>query len=118
MTPKMKIIYGQENSFWIFIPPEPSTQANLDINLDWFLVSHDPDENIVKGDILHSDGLRVLLFSTDESLGILARAISVLCDGTFKITPYLWYQTFVVSAEFRENSFVPVAFGLLPDKKR
>ena len=67
---------------------------------------------MVKGDVLHSDGLRVLLFSTDESLNILARARTVVCDGTFRITPYLWYQT------FRKNSFVPVCFGLLPDKTR
>ena len=101
-----------------FIPAAPTTQAELDINLDWFLVNHDPKESLVKGDILHSDGLRVLLFSTDESLNILARAQTILCDGTFRICPYLWYQVFVISAEFRDNSFVPVCFGLLPDKKR
>ena len=56
-----------------FIPAAPTTQAELDINLDWFLVNHDPKESLVKGDILHSDGLRVLLFSSDESLNILAR---------------------------------------------
>ena len=92
--------------------------ADLDIGLDRFLCSREPREFIVKGDILHSDGLRVLLFATDESLNILARARTVLGDGTFRITPYLWYQVFVVSAEFLDNSFVPVAFGLLPDKKR
>ena len=75
-------------------------------------------ESLVKGDVLHSDGLRVFLFSTAESLSILLRARTVLCDGTFRITPYLWYQTFVVSAKFRENSFILNAFGLLPDKKR
>ena len=36
-------------------------------------MNHDPKESLVKGDILHSDGLRVLLFSSDESLNILAR---------------------------------------------
>ena len=96
-----------------FIPPAPSTQADLDV----FLVRRDPDESLVKGDVLHSDGLRVLLFSTDESLAVMARARTLLCDGTFRITPFLWYQTFVVSAEFRDESFIPVAFGLLPDKK-
>ena len=101
-----------------FVPAAPSTQADLDIDLDWFLVSHDPKESLVKGDVVHSDGLRVLLFATDESLNILARARTIMADGTFRITPHLWYQTFVLSAEFRENSFVPVAFGLLPDKKR
>ena len=101
-----------------FIPPAPASQAELDVHLDWFLISRDPDESLVKGDVIHSDGLRVLLFSSDESLNILARARTILCDGTFRITPYLWYQTFVLNAEFRENSFVPVAFGLLPDKTR
>ena len=65
-----------------FIPAAPVTQSELDINLDWFLVNHETDESLVKGDVLHSDGLRVLLFSTDESLNILARAQTVLCDGT------------------------------------
>ena len=99
----------------LYIPPAPLAQAGLDVSLDWFLVS--PTETIVKGDVLHSDGLRVLLFATDESLQIMARARTILADGTFKITPYLWYQTFILSAEYREFQFVPVAFALLPDKK-
>ena len=92
-----------------FIPPAPSSQTDLDANLDWCLVSRNPDESLIKGDIVHSDGLRVLLFSTDESLSILARSSTILCDWTFHICPYLWYQVFIVSAEFRENSFVPVS---------
>ena len=53
------------------------------MNLDWFLVGQNPDEFLVEGDIVHSDGLRVLLFSTDESLSILARTRTILCDGTY-----------------------------------
>ena len=102
----------------LFISPEPSSQTDLDVNLNWILVSRNPNESLIKGDIVHSDGLRVLLFSTDESLSILARSSTILCDGTFRICPYLWYQVLIVSAEFQENSFVLVAFGLLPDKKR
>jgi hypothetical protein len=101
-----------------FIPAAPTLQAELDISYDWFLLDPSTKESIVKGDKLHSDGLRVLLFSSDESLQVLSRARTILADGTFRITPFLWYQTFILSAEFRENSFVPVAFGLLPDKKR
>ena len=40
----------------LYIPPAPLAQAGLDVSLDWFLVS--PTETIVKGDVLHSDGLR------------------------------------------------------------
>ena len=63
-------------------------------------------------------GLRVLLFASDETLKIMSCSRTILADGTFRITPHLWYQTFVLNAEFRTNQFVPVAFGLLPDKKR
>ena len=101
-----------------YIPPAPLTQAELDTSLDWFKLSLDSEESIIKGDIIHSDGLRVLLFSSDESLKIMSRARTILADGTFRITPYLWYQTFILSAEFRENRFVPVCFGLLPDKTK
>ena len=101
-----------------YIPPAPLTQAELDTSLNWFKLSLDSEESIIKGDIIHNDGLRVLLFSTDESLKIMSRARTILADGTFRITPYLWYQTFILSAEFRENRFVPVCFGLLPDKTK
>ena len=38
--------------------------------------------------------------------------------GTFKITPSLWCQTFVISVQVQDSVFAPVAFCLLPDKKR
>ena len=101
-----------------FIPAAPATQAEFDTSLDWFLCDQSSRESVVKGDILHSDGLQIILFSTEDSLQILSRAQTILADGTFRITPHLWYQTFILSASFRENSFVPVCFGFLPDKKR
>ena len=51
-----------------FIPAAPNTQTELTVDLDWFLLS--PEENIVKGDQLHKDGLRVILFASDASLKI------------------------------------------------
>ena len=38
-------------------------------------------------------------------------------DGTFRITPYLWYKTFILHASVG-HSAVPVVFALLPDKKK
>ena len=52
-----------------YIPAAPLTQAGLDVSSDWFMM-HSSEETIVKDDILHSDGLRVLLFPSDESLRI------------------------------------------------
>ena len=39
-------------------------------------------------------------------------------DATFRITPGRWSQTFIIFAEVTESVFVPVAFCLLPDKKK
>ena len=75
-------------------------------------------ENVVKGDQVLADGRRIILFTTKEHLKILARARQILGDGTFRITPGLWCQTFIISAEVSSGVFVPVAFCLLPDKIR
>ena len=41
----------------LYVPATPATQAELNTDLDWFLFSREPRESIVKGDVLHSDGL-------------------------------------------------------------
>ena len=46
----------------------------MDAKLDWFLVNYDPRESVAKRDVVHSDGLRVLLFASVKSLNILVRA--------------------------------------------
>ena len=75
-------------------------------------------ETIVKGDRVHRDGLRVLLFATENSLRILARARTILGDGTFRICPSLWYQVFIISAELKGKVFVPVASRLLTRQEK
>ena len=78
------------------IPADPTIVTDIDTGLPVFLL--DGEECIVKGDQVFQDGRRILLFSTDEHLRILARAREILGDGTFRITPHLWCQTFVISA--------------------
>ena len=65
-----------------FIPAAPATKAQFDTSLDWFLCEQSSGESVVKGDIMHSDGLRVILFSTEESLQILSRAQAFPHDVT------------------------------------
>ena len=95
---------------------EDPTRGLQDTGLPVFLL--DGEECIVKGDQVFQDGRRILLFSTDEHLRILARAREILGDGTFRITPHLWCQTFIISANIGGSTFVPVAYCLLPDKKK
>ena len=74
-------------------------------------------ESFVLGDRLIGDK-RVVVFSTNEHLDYLCRARTVSGDGTFKVTPHLWYQTFILCCEIIPGSWIPAVFGLLPDKQR
>ena len=67
-------------------------------------------ENIIKGDTIFANGKRVLLFTTNDLLEVLARAKEI------QITPLLSGQVFVTSAQVTPSVFVPVAVFLLPDK--
>ena len=59
-----------------------------------------------------------MLFTINDIMEVLARAKEILGDGTFKITPFLWGQVFVISAQVTPFVFVPVAAFLMPDKTR
>ena len=59
----------------------------------------------------------MVLFSTADQLRRLARVKTFCMDGTFKITPKPWAQVAIISAEISTDTWVPIAFGLLSDKK-
>ena len=54
------------------IPPDPKAMSDIDFSLPVFLTKN--GENVVKGEQVLSDGRRVILFTTNEHLKILARA--------------------------------------------
>ena len=54
-----------------YIPALPEFQDELNVESDFFKINN---KTIVVGDKIFSDGLRVLLFSTDECLELLSRS--------------------------------------------
>ena len=98
------------------IPPNPKKMIDLKLDLSLFLYSD--DESVVKGDQLLDDGRRIVLLTTNAHLNYLAKSEQVLADGTFRITPIPWCQSFIISVQVTSGVFIPVAFCLLPDKKR
>ena len=97
-----------------FVPRDPAAMKDFDADLAWCtLIS---GENIIKGDTIFANEKRVLLFTTNDLLEVLARAKEILGDGTFKITPLLWGQVFVISAQVTPSVFVPVAVFLLASR--
>ena len=87
-------------------------QVDFDRNLPNFF------DGLEIGDATLSDGRRIVLFTSKKSLELLARSDCIAMDGTFKITPHPWKQVGIISAEISEECWIPIAFGLLPDKKR
>ena len=101
-----------------YIPANPIDMKDMETDSEWFNYNKQTLESIVKGDALLEDGRRVVLMSTDDHLDLMARAPQLLGDGTFRVTPSQWLQTFIISAHIFGAIFVPVCFVLLPDKKR
>ena len=99
-----------------YVPRDPENMKDFDPDILWCILGS--GENIVKGDILLENGKRIIMFSTNDLLEIAARAEELLGDGTFKITPKLWGQVFVITAQVTSDVFVPVVVFLLPDKMR
>ena len=89
-----------------------------DLKLDLPLFQYSQDESVVKGDQVLDDGRRVVMFTTNVHLKYLAKSEQVLADGTFRITPKPWKQTFIISVQVTSGVFIPVVFVLLLDKKR
>ena len=87
-------------------------QGDFDRNLPNFF------DGLEIGDTTLGDGRRIVLFTSKTSLKFLARSDCIAMDGTFKITPHPWSQVAIISVEISEECWIPVAFGLLPDKKR
>ena len=58
------------------IPADPGSQADFDVTLEMF--KYKGEKLVCIGDIPLSGGRRVLLFSSDAHLEILARAIQIL----------------------------------------
>ena len=59
-------------------------------------------ENIVIGDNIFSDGLRVISFATND---YLSRSTLVLGDGTFKVTFYSSLINFKMFAFVSKNTY-------------
>ena len=87
-----------------FIPANSENMTDLDIDLPLFLYNED-GEMVFKGDTVFNEK-KIILFSSNDHLEILVRARQILGDGTFIITPALWYQTFVILAQVHDSVFV------------
>jgi len=97
--------------------PVPPTVADLHIPEKYqrtttgeqFLL-HDSDH----GDA--ADGPRLLIFATQQNLGLLSQSNHWFMDGTFKIVPELFFQLYTIHG-LHESQIIPCVYALLPNKQ-
>jgi hypothetical protein len=58
---------------------------------------------------------RILLFSTQRNLDLMARCNHWYADGTFKASPYLFTQIYTIHA-MKYDNVIPTVFALMPNK--
>ena len=60
---------------------------------------------------------RILIFTTDSNLQVLASSKNWYCDGTFHSAPLVFQQVFSIHV-IKDSISIPVVFALLPNKKQ
>ena len=93
------------------LPPEPTSLDNLDIPEEYRTVKH--DNNAVRF-LLHNEvepEIRIIVFATDDMLRQVEQATTLMCDGTFKVAPRLFFQLYVIHA-IRDNYTFPCAYAV------
>lgn len=60
---------------------------------------------------------RIIMFTTDANLALMRESMRLAGDGTFKVTPTLWYQIYTIHAT-KNGYTVPCVYALLPDKHK
>jgi hypothetical protein len=101
-------------------PPNPDSLADLQIPPAYATYERLPGvaENFLLFDSGPETGdNRILIFSTQQNIGILQQATDWYMDGTFDVTPPLFAQLFSIHGTCLGQTH-PLVFALLPNKRR
>jgi hypothetical protein len=95
-------------------PVNPRDRANVPIIPDEFQVTSNGDRFL-----LHDSGVgdadRMIIFGTDQCLDLLKQSDHWFCDGTFAVSPEIFYQVYTIHA-ICNGKVVPCIYALLPNK--
>lgn len=72
-------------------------------------------EDFLLHDTGFGDSERILVFSTAENLRKLGESELWFADGTFKVSPSLFYQVYTIHGSLH-GTVVPLVFALLSNK--
>jgi len=72
-------------------------------------------ETFLQFDSGAGDVNRILVFASNKSLDVLQQSADVLCDGTFKICPAIFFQVYTVHVVY-QGVVIPFVYALLESK--
>ena len=90
----------------------PSTLSEIDIDA---YLAHSNNIRFLLRDTGKDDQQRMLIFSTSDNFKHLANSDTWLGDGTFKITPTLFYQLYTIHG-IVNGAVIPLVYALLTGK--
>ncbi|KAM7307232.1 uncharacterized protein ISCGN_010868 [Ixodes scapularis] len=91
----------------------PTTKRNLEIPVEFKVTLR--GEDFLLHDTGFGDSERILVFSTAENLRKLGESELWFADGTFKVSPSLFYQVYTIHGSLH-GTVVPLVFALLSNK--
>lgn len=95
------------------VPPAPTHRSEFDIPEEFTkTTTGDPFLIFDSG---REDNSRILVFGSPVLLNVISEYPHWFVDGTFKVSPTVFYQLFTIHA-LVQDSVVPCIFALLPDK--
>ena len=97
-------------------PVDPAKRTDF-VDIEERFKTTDLKELFLQHDTGHEDPNRILVFSTASLLTLLATAITIFCDGTFKISPLSFEQVYVFRI-CKDGVYITALYGLLPNKRK
>ncbi|XP_068211896.1 uncharacterized protein, partial [Palaemon carinicauda] len=95
-----------------YVPALPDCQEDLIIPED-FTKTHKGELFLMYDSGPTND--RILIFSTQRNLDLLARSENWFADGTFKTVPSIFFQLYTIHG-VHSGSIIPLVYALLPNK--
>jgi hypothetical protein len=98
--------------------PAPKSLQEIDFGVAESILKTSEGESFLIADSGSSDGPnRIAIFATNAALQLLSLCFLLFVDGTFFVTPLLFYQLLSIHC-LHQGKYFPAVFALVPNKEK
>jgi FLYWCH zinc finger domain len=95
------------------VPPNPATVKELQLPEEYrYIKIYQREEQFLYHDSGQGQEKRLLVFTTEANLDILQESEMWMSDGTFKVSPTIFYQLYTIHGAFK-GKFFPLIFAVV-----